>query len=145
MKKGTCFFLFLGITLLSSLTGSLTQAQTPVFSDVPSGYWAEEYILSIYNARITAGYGDGTYGPEDLVTREQMATFITRALYQVPVEGYCGALSPFPDVAVDRWSCKSIKKLYELGITTGYGDKRFGPEDLVTREQMAVFLTRARK
>jgi hypothetical protein len=142
MKKGGYLFLFLGVALLFSLTGRMTQAQTPLFSDVPSGYWAEEYILSIYNARITAGYGDGTYGPEDLVTREQMATFITRALYQVPVEGYCGTVSPFPDVAFDHWSCKSIKKLYELGITTGYGDGRFGPEDLVTREQMAAFLTR---
>jgi hypothetical protein len=144
MKRGSCFLLAICIALLFPLTGSRAQGQSPLFSDVPPGYWAEPDILSIYNARITAGYGDGTYGPEDLVTREQMATFIARALYQVPVEGYCGTVSPFLDVAFGRWSCKSIKKLYELGISTGYGDGRFGPEDYVTREQMAVFLTRLR-
>jgi hypothetical protein len=45
-----------------------------------------------------------------------MATFITRALYQVPVEGYCGTASPFLDVSFSHWSCKSIKKLYELDM-----------------------------
>ena len=36
-----------------------------------------------------------------------------------------------------------MKKLAEMGITTGYGDGRFGPDDYVTRAQMAVFLSRA--
>jgi hypothetical protein len=41
------------------------------------------------------------------------------------------------------WSCRYIKRLKELGITTGYGDGRYGPYDLVTRAQMAAFLARA--
>jgi len=113
------------------------------FTDCLFEHWAYPYVMTIYNARITAGYGDGRYGPEDLVTREQMAVFILKALDEVPSDGYCGGVSPFTDVAPDRWSCKYIKRFAELGITSGYGDGSFGPEDLVTREQMAAFLIRA--
>jgi hypothetical protein len=77
------------------------------------------------------------------VTKEQMAVFLTRALDQAPVDGYCGTTNPFTDVSYKRWSCKNIKILCELGITTGYGDGRYGPYDAVTRGQMAVFLARA--
>jgi hypothetical protein len=69
-----------------------------------------------------------------------MAVFIIKSLNQVPPDGYCGGMNPFTDVSYDRWSCKFIKKLSELGVTTGYGDGRFGPEDLVTREQMGMAL-----
>jgi hypothetical protein len=41
------------------------------------------------------------------------------------------------------WSCKYIKRLKELRITTGYADGRYGPYDPVTRAQMAAFLARA--
>jgi hypothetical protein len=146
MKKGTCFFLSLCIALLSPLAGSITQAQSPaLFSDVPLDHWAYAYITAIFDAEITAGclQDPPRYCPDDYVTREQMAVFITRALGEVPEDGYCGTTNPFPDVAFDRWSCRNLKRLYELGITTGYQDGRFGPDDMVTREQMAVFLTRA--
>jgi hypothetical protein len=113
------------------------------FSDVPIGYWAEGAINALYREGITSGYGDGRFGPEDLVTREQMAVFLIRALGQVPPDGYCGGSNPFADVGFDRWSCKYILKLKELNITTGYSDGRFGVTDQVTREQMAVFITRA--
>ena len=68
---------------------------------------------------------------------------MTRALKQAPPDGYCDTANPFSDVTNDRWSCKYIKRLYELGITTGYGDGRYGPDDPVTRAQMAVFLKKA--
>jgi hypothetical protein len=114
-----------------------------VFTDALYDHWAYPYIMQIYDEGITLGYGDGRYGPDDPVTREQMAVFILKALNDVPADGYCGTTAPFTDVLPDRWSCKYIKRLYELGITSGYQDGRFGPVDPVTREQMAVFITRA--
>ena len=113
------------------------------FFDIPCGDWALNYIMAIYEAGITTGYGDGRYGSEDYVTREQMAAFILRALNDIPGDGYCGSTAPFSDVPADRWSCKYVKRLVELGITAGVGQGLFGPEDTVTREQMAAFLTRA--
>ena len=77
------------------------------------------------------------------VTRAQMAAFIVRAVEGEPATDYCSSGSLFTDVTASDWSCKYINRLYELGITTGYGDGRYGPDDLVTRAQMAVFLGRA--
>ena len=114
-----------------------------VFVDVPLQNWAFYYINAIYNAHITKGYGDGRYGPEDLVNREQMAAFIVRAREGEPPLDYCDSGSLFPDVTPDMWSCRYIKRLKELAITTGYGDGRYGPYYFVPREQMAAFLVRA--
>jgi hypothetical protein len=114
-----------------------------VFTDALYDHWAYPYIMQIYDEGITLGYGDGRFGPDDPVTREQMAVFILKALNEVPADGYCGSTAPFSDVPVDRWSCKYVKRLVELGITSGIGGGLFGPEDTVTREQMAAFLTRA--
>ena len=123
-------------------TSLFTTAASAQFIDVPPGYWAYDYIMAIYNAGITTGYGDGRYGPEDFVTREQMAAFLVRFVEGEPPGNYCDSGTPFPDVT-PSWSCKYIKRLKELGITTGYGDGRYGPLDLVTREQMAAFIGRA--
>jgi photosystem II stability/assembly factor-like uncharacterized protein len=126
--------------------GTLIQSDpvsSDIFSDVPASHWAYNYINAIYNAGITTGYGDGRFGPEDNVSREQMAAFIVRAKEGEPPSNYCDSGNPFPDVAPDMWPCKYIKKLYELGITTGYADGTYRPYDLVPREQMATFIVRA--
>jgi len=113
------------------------------FTDVPVNRWSCKYVKKLAELGITTGYGDGGFGPGDPVTREQMAVFLVKALGFVPQDGYCGSSDPFTDVAYIRWSCKYVKKFAELGITTGYGDGRYGPLDPVTRAQMAVFLSRA--
>jgi hypothetical protein len=113
------------------------------FNDVPFDSWSCKYVKRLAELGITSGYGNGIFGPFDPVTREQMAAFLIRALDEVPADEYCGTSNPFTDVSYDRWSCKYVKRLLELGVTTGYGDGRFGPDDYVTRAQMAVFLKRA--
>jgi hypothetical protein len=116
---------------------------TNPFNDVSFDRWSCKYIKKLQELGLASGYGDGRFGPDDLVTREQMAAFLTRSLDEVPADGYCGTSSPFTDVSSDRWSCKYVKKLVELGITLGYGEGLYGPDDPVTRAQMAVFLKRA--
>jgi hypothetical protein len=116
-----------------------------LFIDVPPGYWAESYINALYNAGYTTGYG-GTneYEPEYEVNREQMAALIIRATGGEPATNYCSTGSPFPDCKPSDWSCKYIKRLYELGITTGYGNTGlFMPWMNVTRGEMAAFIVRA--
>jgi hypothetical protein len=121
--------------------GTILQSDPIIFSDVSLGYWAEDYIYAIYNAGVTFGYGDGRYGPEDRVTRGQMAAFIVRAKEGDPT-GAC-VTPPFPDVPVDYIFCKNIERLKGLGITMGFGDGTYRPEDFVTRQEMASFLVRA--
>jgi streptogramin lyase len=116
---------------------------TVPFSDVSPDRWSCKYVMRLVELGITVGIGQGLFGPEDSVTREQMAVFLTRALDEVPSDGYCGTEDPFTDVPYSWWSCKYVKRLMELEITAGIGEGLYGPGDPVTRAQMAVFLSRA--
>ena len=115
------------------------------FVDVSAGFWAQDYIYAIFDAGITTGCSQNPlkYCPANAVTREQMAAFIVRAVEGEPPADYCGTVSPFSDVSPSYFFCKYIKRLSELGITTGFGDGTYRPKNNVTRAQMAAFLARA--
>ena len=112
---------------------------TPPFTDVPCDHWAIDYIRAIKDAGITTGYPDGTFRPENQVTRAQMAVFIIRAIEGEPV-----SYNPnpyFADVPPTHWAFKYVQRVRERGIAQGYpGNNLYGPEDNVTREQMAKML-----
>jgi hypothetical protein len=113
------------------------------FSDVSSNYWAKSYISRIACNGITSGYGDGTYKPANNVTRAEMAVYIIRAMEGDPASGYCGTTDPFTDVASGHWACGHIKRLSELGISSGYPDGTYKPTNKVNRAEMAVYVSRA--
>ncbi len=105
------------------------------FTDV-AGTTHADAIAWVADQEIAAGRGDGTFGPNDDVTRGQMATFLTRAL-ELPAGD-----ASFPD-AVGTTHEEGISAVAEAGITEGRADGTFGPNDSVTRGQMAAFLQRA--
>jgi hypothetical protein len=119
------------------------------FSDVAPDYWAYPYIEFAYAQKVVQGYPDGSYGPTIPVTRAQMAVFIARAVspladrpdlpsyYQPPVA------PDFSDVPTDYWAFKYIEYCRSQGIVAGYADGSYRPEDVVTRDQMAVYIARA--
>ena len=113
------------------------------FLDVASGAWSCPHIKRLGELNITGGCGGGKYCPQGLVTREQMAVFIVRALEGNPAANYCNGVAPFNDVSAASWSCGHIKRLVELGVTQGCGNGNYCPGNEVTREQMAAFLDRA--
>jgi hypothetical protein len=113
------------------------------FTDVATDHWACGHIKRLKELGITNGLGDGSYNPLGHVTRGQMAAFIVRAKEGNPATDYCAGGSLFPDVAIGSTFCTHIKRLRELNVTTGYADGTYGPDNLVTREQMAAFLSRA--
>jgi subtilisin family serine protease len=124
----------------------------PYFADVPSTHWAFKYVQRVKERGIAQGYpGTNLYGPEDNVTREQMAKMLIMALVSrgkisEPPSDYCASGSPFTDVDPSSWSCRYIKKLKELGITQGCNppeNDRYCPQNPVTRAQMAAFIYRA--
>ena len=118
--------------------GEPTGAPHSGFSDVPSGRYYTDAVNWMYEQRITAGVGGNRYGPDDNVTRAQMATFLWR------LEGSPGG-SPsagFSDVHAGKYYSPAVNWLYEQRITTGVGGNRYGPDDNVTRAQMATFLWR---
>jgi hypothetical protein len=72
----------MAIFLKKAIHGSAYTSPTPdgshPFSDI-AGHWAEEWIEDMYDEGITSGYPDGTYRPENHVTRAEMAVFLVNA------------------------------------------------------------------
>jgi hypothetical protein len=117
-----------------------------IFADVPSSYWAWQYIERLYNNNITGGCSTNPlkYCPESKVTRAQMAVFLLKGMYgsdYVPPDG-TGTI--FLDIPADHMFGKWIEQLSVEGITGGCGNGNYCPDSPVTREQMAIFLLRAK-
>ena len=113
------------------------------FGDVPYGYWSWSYIEGLYNAGVTSGCGSGNFCPTTTVTRDQMAVFLLRgkhgSSYSPPVPS-----GVFSDVPMSYWAAAWIERLAAEGITAGCGSGNYCPTLPVTRDQMAVFLLRAK-
>lgn len=111
------------------------------FSDVPAGVWYTPYVERLAELGITSGLGDGNYGPDRLVSRAEMAVFLTRT-FGLPVGT---GSSFFSDVTPDQWYSAAVEAIRAAGVTTGCSASpaRYCPFDAVKREQMATFLTRA--
>lgn len=109
------------------------------FSDVPKSNLNSGYIQSAVEAGIINGYGDNTFKPNAKVTRGHMAAFIARA-YDLPTGDKI-----FKDVPIGHTAYEAVKQLAAAGITTGYGNGTFKPQDNLTRAHISAFLARAMK
>ncbi len=107
------------------------------FSDVPSTHWAFEAIQKAEKAGIMIGYPDGTFHPEEAVTRAEM----TKLLYRMVEKIYSGGES-FADVPGDHWAKEEIAALAQMGVLTGYPDGTFRPDKKINRGEAAVILSR---
>jgi hypothetical protein len=114
------------------------------FTDVPPDHWAFSYIWACAHAGIVGGYDDGTYRPDDLVNRGQMAVYVARALAGGDAHVPTGpATATFTDVPTDHWAFKYAEYAYANSIVQGYGAGVYAPDVNVDRAQMAVFVARA--
>ncbi len=121
---------------------------TPTFPDIGSEHWALDYVEYAVSQNVVAGYDDGTYHPEHLVTRDQMAVYVARAICDGTGEDGLAGYVPadprnFADVASDFWSYRHVEYCVENGVVAGYLDGYYHPEIVVTRDQMAVYVARA--
>ncbi len=113
------------------------------FQDVPPGAFAFDAINLLRGKGITDGCTTTDFCPTENVTRAQMAIFIIRSIF-------LGDNFPYPttqifnDVPPSSFGYQWIQELSALGITSGCGGGSFCPDDPITREQMAVFIIKAR-
>jgi hypothetical protein len=114
------------------------------FRDVPPAYWAYSFIETLATSGITAGCGNDNYCPLSPVTRAQMAVFLERGMrgsdYSPPV----ATGNVFSDVSAQSFAANFIEQFSLDGITSGCGNNNYCPDIQVTRDQMAVFLLRAK-
>lgn len=89
------------------------------------------------HAQYMIGYKDGTFKPENKMTREEVAVMFSRLLKNPPTKGRVYGLN-FSDVKGDRWSVTAISYMSDLGILKGYPDGTFKPEAPITRAEFAA-------
>ena len=136
----------MAVFIKKGIHGSTYTPPTPdgshPFSDI-SGHWAEAWIEDLFDEGFTTGFPDGTYRPDNQVTRAEIAVFLKKAIhgsaYTSPTPD---GSHPFSDIA-GHWAEAWIEDLYDEGITTGFPDGTYRPENQVTRAEMAVFLVNA--
>ena len=108
------------------------------FSDI-SGNWASKYIISLSDAGVISGMGDGTFAPGANVTRAQFVKLLSGAVGVTEFSGVSSA--GFTDVPADMWYAPYVNWAANSGIVSGMGDGTFSPNATITREQMAVMLS----
>ncbi|MCX5750099.1 MAG: S-layer homology domain-containing protein [Candidatus Saganbacteria bacterium] len=109
------------------------------FSDVPNSYWAYKPIGTLGTLGILGGYPDGTFRPDDLVNRGQMAAILVRAKGET-LEKVTAPV--FSDVPLSSWTSPYIKKAVEMGWVKGYAGNKFEPENGISRAEAVMLLTR---
>ncbi|CAM4047164.1 S-layer homology domain-containing protein [Bacillus sp. GX] len=131
-----------GTVIASTTLAPLTNVQaenTMGFKDVPEHHWSYKAIMDLQEKNIVSGYGDGRFGFGDNITRGQVARMLYA--YLKPVDEP-NLPNPYTDVKNHMFE-KEILTLSKAGIISGFGDGRFGPDSILTREQLAAVLTNA--
>jgi len=122
---------------VQSPTVTFTTERTLSFTDIEN-HWAKEFILKAAEEGIMKGYADGTFRPEQNVTRAQAASILVRSLGLMAKEQ-----APFTDISsYDVGTQSEIAAAYAYGLVKGTGEK-FNPGQPVTRAQLALMINRA--
>ncbi|WP_017300396.1 S-layer homology domain-containing protein [Nodosilinea nodulosa] len=111
-------------------------AQTAEFSDVGASYWARPFIENLASEQIIAGFPDGTFRPDQPVTRAQFAAIVRNAFNQ-PRDR---TAPRFSDVSSSYWANAAIADAYSQGFLSGYPNGAFQPETQIPRVQALVAL-----
>ncbi|PRX74304.1 S-layer family protein [Cohnella sp. SGD-V74] len=118
---------------------SATDRNVIVFSDIFE-HWAEESIKQAVLDGIITGYPDGTFRPDEPVSRAEFTVMLAHAL---DLDG-SGAVLPFTDRAeIGAWAEEAVARAVLAGIVNGYGAGRFQPNAPITRSEMATMIARA--
>ncbi|MDP1456582.1 S-layer homology domain-containing protein [Bacillus wiedmannii] len=143
MKKVISNVLAVTVALQVVLAPANSFASTKEFPDVPKNHWALEAITDLTSKGVIAGYDNGKFGFGDVVTREQVAALMYRALKPELKSDY---KNPYSDISAGTTMFpKEILALTDMGIFIGDGKGTFRPKESLTRAEMSVILQRAFK
>ena len=132
--------LLAAVMLVGLLPTAALAAEPTSFADV-EGHWGAEAIATVVDAGLFNGIDENTFDPDGGMTRAMFVTVLYRLSDKLDGETMSGTAT-FADVAADAWYAQAVSWAVAAGITQGYDSAHFGPDDLVTREQMCVFMVR---
>ena len=122
--------------VVEGLKNDANDVSESTFTDI-SGHWAEQAVKTLAEENIINGFEDGSYRPENQVTRAEFAKMIVLAL-QLEQSGD----TAFADVSQSDWHYSYVSAAHTAGLIQGYAGV-FRPDDAITREECAVILYRA--
>ncbi len=109
--------------------------------DVPSDAWYSDYMSRGVAAGYITGDDNGTYRPDDYITREEACMILYRAAGLAPTDTDVLTFSDKDDISI--WATEVINKLVAEGVISGYDDGTFKPKANITRAEIAVLLMNA--
>ncbi|OOE14424.1 S-layer homology domain-containing protein [Fictibacillus arsenicus] len=112
----------------------------PYFKDLKYSHWAIDPILVLSKKKIISGYPDGTFKPDNNITRLDAATLISKHM-GLNVENVTD--QHFKDVNKNTYGYETISAVAKEKIINGYKDGTFRPKDYLTRAEMASVMDRA--
>ena len=118
-----------------------TQPVELPFIDVNEGDWFFDAVYHVYDKNLMDGTSSMTFEPFLTTTRSMMVTI----LWRLEGEPLVDDTAAFEDVEPDTWYTQAVDWGASEAVVTGYSDEAFGPDDIVTREQLATILYRYAK
>ncbi|BAZ53490.1 S-layer domain-containing protein [Nostoc sp. NIES-4103] len=137
-QSATSAFMALSITagtVAPFIAATPSLAQT-TFYDVSSNYWAAQFIRELSQRGVIAGFPDGSFRPEEPVTRAQFAAMVNKAFQKAQQRQGIR----FADVPSNYWAYNAIQQAYTIGFLSGYPGNRFEPNQAIPRQQVLVAL-----
>ena len=108
------------------------------FVDVSADDWFYPAVDYVYSEGLMTGTANDTFAPDTTLSRAMIASI----LYRMEGEPAVSGSADFTDVAAGSWYADAVTWAADNGLAAGYGDGTFGPNDALSREQMAAFLYR---
>lgn len=135
------------VSILYRLQGSPAVSFTAQFPDVKDGQWYTDAVMWAYQNGIVSGYDNGKFGPNDKITREQMAVILMAYTKQILHRSTDerASLADFPDESKVTWSRDAVRWAVALGILSGkqtQGIAYLAPQDTATRAEVASIFMR---
>lgn len=128
------------VTILWRLQGSPEVEATETFTDVSPDAWYAKAIAWAVAEGVADGYGEGLFGPNDAITREQLAAMLWRYAASPETGGDLSAFADGADTSV--WAQQAMSWAVSLGLINGVDSDRLAPKGQATRAQTATILMR---
>lgn len=115
------------------------------FKDVDENHWAKDYIYTAFSVGYVSGYPDGSFRPDNPITRAEFASIIYTSMGKSIPKGGDYIITKYFYDSLGQWSTRSVNILGTMGLLGGYPDGSFRPDSYVTRAEAVAILNRVKE